>query len=360
MKQGQVTNIRMDASAIITMLIVAIAGAAMLSYKILNAAPCVDFTITPYAQNYYTGENIKFTAKIPSYSSLEWSYGDGAQEISNAAIAYHSFKTPGEYTIALTASKSCTQFVTINITTAPIIIDSTHIPKFTWPSTATVGVPVSFQDHTKDATQWQWRFGETASIDATGSNPTYVYKKPGLKTISLMVNNDPTRLASVQIFVNDIKRASNGSSGSGGGNSIIVVNRPQSQPLDSAKRQPQPNTPPQIAQINQPPANNSPNITNIRRAPEVTRQQFEQMLRDVADNSLSIQFFSKYMEDISSTPVTVNSKLETFGDFYKELASLKNSSKIKTLNVQMTKDGKTNYIKRLDVELKKKSGLFGL
>lgn len=361
MKHTQISNIRIDSTVIITMIAAIVIGAGIITYKAFHIVPCVDFNITPYSQNYFTGEGIKFSSDIRSYKELDWSFGDGTNSKSTSATVYHIFKNAGDYTITLTVNKTCKQYINISISDAPLIVDSTKIPRFTFPNSATVGVTERFQDHTKDAVQWAWRFGETASIDATSPNPSYTFKTPGLKTVSLMINNDTSRVGIVKIFVNPASStASNhdmGSSYRGDPQIVVVPSRPDTRPLDSLRNKPPADS------ANLPPVPNVftqhlPNVSSINKAPDINRAQLEGMLRQIPDNSLPENYFAKYMKDIKNTEVNLNGHPTTFDDFYNKLKGLKKSSKIKTLNVQMVKD-QNGYIKSLNVEFDKRS-LFDL
>lgn len=70
------------------------------------------------------------------------------------------------------------------------------------PKEIVVGELVSFKSLTANAKSWEWRFGESddLSVDSKEKNPTYTYKKAGLKKITLVVNKNYTNCKTIAIF----------------------------------------------------------------------------------------------------------------------------------------------------------------
>jgi hypothetical protein len=219
------------------------------------------------------------------------------------------------------------------------VVDPLLVPTFVAPQSAEVGKPVIFQDTTHGASQWEWRFGETATIDATSNNPTYVYSTPGLKTVSLVLNNDPKQLGVAKIFVNPAApkaTAAKNSGGGGGGRPIIVIaDRPQSDPLGQQ----------------------NPTVEPIPNVQDITKEQFEAELRMVADKQRTLQSFAPYMCGNTNIQVSLNGSETTFGNLFNKLVELKSSKKIRSLNVQMVKNER-HCIVALVVNFKKKENIF--
>lgn len=339
MKTPQRTNIRIDESAILMMLCFAIVGILITGYKIMNTKPCASFSIGVYSSHYYAGEAVKLSVNLPAYSKLEWDFGDQSPKVQNTAILYHQFDSPGDYTIRVTVDNTCTEYASVTIVDAPQIIDNSKLPTFIYPTSATVGQPVKFKDTTKGATQWEWRFGETAAIDATSKEPSYIYTTPGLKTVSLVINNDPKRLAVVKVYVNPQKVSADNSSNRKDHPIIILNNAPTSQPIDSALTQKIQNA-----------------VPVVHKAPDISKDEFENALKEVADKAIPKQYFEQYFEDINKVHVNFNGKSTSFNDMFDKIRTIKGSSRIKSLHVQLIKNGATNYIEMLNVDLKTKGG----
>lgn len=327
---------RLDENVILTMLAVSVLATIIFAFRYKNYQPCTPFTIRTNAVNYHTGEVVRFETNARAYQRLQWSFGDNQNNETKIASAVHAYDQPGTYTVALSQDNECTQYKTVVITAAPKAVNPLMLPTFMYPQSAEVGKPVSFKDTTKGAAQWEWRFGETATIDAVAANPTYVYTTPGLKTVSLVVNNNPQQLGVVKIFVNPaiIKPSTSSRPGGGGGGRpiIVIADRPQNDPIGQ-----------------------NPAVEPPPMAQDITKEQMEAELRLVADKQRTVQSFLPYLCGNANVQVSLNSKETTFTALCEELGQLKNAKKIKALNVQMVKNER-HCIIALVVNLKKKDG----
>jgi hypothetical protein len=331
---------RLDENVIITMLAVSVLAVIIFAFRYKNYEPCRPFSIRTNAAHYHTGEVIRFETDARSFGKLQWNFGDNQNNETRIASAVHAYDQAGEYTVALSSDGKCTQYKTLLITPAPKVVNPLLIPTFAYPQSAEVGKPVSFLDTTTGARSWEWRFGETATVDATTSNPTYTYTSPGLKTVSLVVNGDPQQMAVAKVFVNPAPPKplpNNNKGGGGGGRPIIVIaDRPQNNPLDQQ---------------------NNPKVEPLPEVPDITKEQIEKELRLVADKQRTVQSFLPYLCGNTNIQVSLNGSETTFADLCNKLAELKNSKKIKELNVQMVKNER-HCIVALVVYLKKRENIF--
>ena len=328
---------RLDENVIITMLAVSVLSTIIFAFRYKNTVPCTPFAIRTTAAHYYTGETIRFETDARTFQRLQWNFGDNKNNETQTTSAVHAYDQPGNYTITLSKDNRCTQYKTVVITQAPKVLNPLLQPTFIAPKTAEVGKPVSFKDTTKGATQWEWRFGETATVDAVSVTPTYVFTTPGLKTVSLVVNNNIQQPGMASVFVSPsvIKAATNNKNGGGGGGTKIIAipERPQNDPLGQ-----------QNSVVEPPPT-----------VQDITKEQMEAELRLVADKQRTVQSFLPYLCGNPNVQISLNGKESTFSAFCDELAKLKNSKKIKSLNVQMLKNERHCIIGLL-VTLKKKDG----
>lgn len=345
MEKRQTFISRLDENVIITMLAVSVIACMVLAFKYKNYDPCTPYTIRTTAAHYRTGEIIRFDADIHNFKMLKWNYGDNQNDETKIASAVHTYDQPGEYTVALSADSKCTQYKMLIISPAPKVVNEALIPKFVCPQSAEVGKPVTFQDTTKGAKQWEWRFGETATVDATAISPTYVYSTPGLKTVSLVVNNDPQQLAVCKVFVNPAipKSAPQKTKPDGGGGRpiIVITDRPKTDPLNEQVNPPKEPPPAEIVAF------------------DVSKQQFETELRQVADKQRTAESFLGYMCGNPNIQVSLNGSETTFANVCNLLSELKSSKKIKRINVQMVKN-EHHCIVALVIDYKKKEGFLGL
>ncbi|MEQ8471097.1 MAG: PKD domain-containing protein [Marinoscillum sp.] len=71
-----------------------------------------------------------------------------------------------------------------------------------------VGVPLSFEDGSLQATAWEWDFENDGIVDATVQNPDHTYFSTGLKTVKLVINNDEGITITKTDYINIIERPS--------------------------------------------------------------------------------------------------------------------------------------------------------
>ncbi|BAV10180.1 hypothetical protein SAMN05421788_104450 [Filimonas lacunae] len=340
MEKKQTLAIRLDENVILVMLVAAVLAAIVMMIRYKNYAPCMPFNLTSRAGNYYTGEVVRFETNAKKFRQLQWSFGDNQSNETAVGSAVHAYDQPGEYTVSLTVNGECTEYKTIYITRAPRVVDSVLLPKFVFPQSAEVGKPVNFEDTTHGASTWEWRFGETAGIDATARNPDYVYRTPGLKTISLVINNNPLQLAVGKVYVNPAPPPPVKKPAGGGAAPVIVIqDKPTYAPISE-----------------QLPA--APKEEEVKKAPDIDRAGFEAMLRAVANNYKNAESFNGYLCNNLNIQVSLNGTEVTFSELCNKLASLKSEKKIKRLNVQMVKNEKTNCIVALVVDMKLRGNLF--
>ena len=337
---------RLDERVILTMLGVALLAMIIMAARYKSHEVCVPFYIKTVAQHYNAGEVIRFETNA-SGKHFFWDFGDGQVNDTKGFTVVHAFDEPGEYTVALTTQANCTEYKTVMIAPAPKTADPALVPEFICPQSAEVGKPVQFQDTTRGATRWEWRFGETATVDATYRVATYTYTTPGLKTVSIVINNNEQRMGICKIYVNPAApppvKSESKSGGSGGARGIVVIpEKPTNDPLGGGTTaEPLPTAPP-------PPV--------IVRAPDITSKEFENGLRAVVNNFKNAQSFSAYLCGNLNLQVSFNGAAVSFTEMCNRLSAIKNEKKIKRLNVQLIKNEQTNCIIAMVVDFKEKEG----
>lgn len=337
----------LDEKVILTMIIAALLGLVITGFKYKNYEHCFDYHIKAKANFYRTDEPIRFETDALYATEFQWDFGDNENSQTNINSAVHAYNLPGEYMVSLTVNGKCTEYKTIYITKAPKLENPMLMPRFVCPQMAEVGKPVTFQDTTAGAHSWEWRFGETAVIDATSSTANYVYKTPGLKTVSIILNNDPKQLGVCKVYVNDKKISPSKSNARVPARQqpafIVVPAKPQTPSLEEQNRV-------------------QPAVTEPAKPQGVTigKQELEGKLRMVVNNYLTADNFSPYFCNNLNVPVSLNGTEITFSQFCNKLGSIKNDKKIKQLNVQQIKSSETNCLIGLNVSLKMKQGFLGI
>lgn len=124
-----------------------------------------------------------------SPTSWQWNFGNGnTSTLQNPSAV---FATPGTYNITLTVSNGGAP--NTRIKSAFIKVHDSPAVNFTF-DTASGCAPLSvkFNDQTSTSSgnisNWFWAFGDGGTSQA--ANPTYIYKQPGPKTISLKARNE--------------------------------------------------------------------------------------------------------------------------------------------------------------------------
>ena len=336
-KNRYIVNRRVDDRAIIAMIIPAVLSLGFMAWRSTNREVCVPFAIAVHSSHFYTGEVVRFESSIERFRTLHWDFGDEQGNDATISSAVHSYDAPGDYTVALTVNGECTEYARITIVPAPPVINPKLAVTFVAPQSAEVGKPVQFSDTTAGAAQWEWRFGETATVDATDRSPKYTYTTPGLKTVTVVINNDEKQMGIAKIYVN---------------------------PPATPKRKDRPERP--IVIVQKPAPGGMPPLTDsvkkeepaVVRAPDITNQQFEAQLRAVANKQKTADSFAPYFGGNLNVEANLNGQMMPFTELCNKFNALKSEKRIKKLSVQLVRNDKTNCIIALFVNLKEKEGFF--
>ena len=345
MQNKNIQSAYLDEWVILTMVFISIAALMFAIFRYSKHEYCSPFDVSTKAEFFRTGEPIRFQTNATGIRSLQWDFGDSKGNQTRINSAVHVYDQPGEYLVSLTLNDMCSEYKTVYISKAPRLENPLLTPLMFCPQAAEVGKPVQFKDSTNGARNWEWRFGETATIDATSSEPTYTYQSAGLKTVSLVVNGNPQQLAVCKLYVSEPVEAKSKLKGGKTGGSrqpsfVIVPAKPVTPSLD-AQQQPTVEAP-------------------KPKAESINRPDLELRLRKVADGLVDVNAFAPFLCGNLNAPVSLNGQEITFAQLCNKLAALKNSKQIKTLNVQQIKNGETNCIISLNVNLKTKKGFLGI
>lgn len=191
---------------IITMLIIVfILSCGLLAFKMNSKAACVLNEFEVKAPSFKEGEIITFSDNTPGAYEWRWYFGDGTAVSYRSKIG-HAFAKVGKYKVKLLVNNNCTVEKEIAIIPKKEILNMALMPKFNAPKVVYQGDKVRFSDATTHSESWEWRFGDSNKIDAIEQNPTHVYRIPGEKVVSLVVNNDIKYIAYQKITVLPTKR----------------------------------------------------------------------------------------------------------------------------------------------------------
>ncbi len=130
---------------------------------------------------------VQFTDLSENATVINWDFGDGTNSTEKNPL--HIYNTFGNYTVNLTASN---ENGTASISTAITVLKQPAVlPVANFSSDVTTGytpLSVQFTDLSKDATAWNWDFGDGAI--STEQNSPHTYNASGIYTVTLTVSNE--------------------------------------------------------------------------------------------------------------------------------------------------------------------------
>ncbi len=105
-------------------------------------------------------------------TSFQWDFGDGNILSTTLGIdtIYHTYLTPGTFTVSMKAINSCTDTIaykTINVFPKPVASFTAN------PFTICIGQSVQFNNNSTDATSYQWQFGDGNTSTLVAPQHTY-------------------------------------------------------------------------------------------------------------------------------------------------------------------------------------------
>ncbi len=292
-----------DKGVFIVLLLLILIGAIILVLRMLLGNKCSDAEFTLSNKSPKVKELVTFKYEDPSAKSWEWDYGDSSVSGTHS-IESHIYMKPGNYTVRLRTNNSsdCDKVTFIEV--MPEDAEEVKVekilpkPQIEGAKMAYVGVPVSFKEVSGKATSWEWFFSETGRIDSKVQNPSYTFREPGLKKVTLIINGD-SEIAQYEIKVN-----------------------------------PKPITP-SVDKVN--------NESASLRAPQINEAQFKSMLQKIADREITSQDFDKYINGYFSMPIKINGKIAEFDSYLKRLG-ITGEFSIKSIKLRKDKYGFVNDI----------------
>lgn len=344
-KNTKIQKTRIDKSVLILFLSSILISATVFAYKFANYEPCSIVTFKIAAKNYRVGEIIRFKDYSKNVEKRTWYFGDSTQ-VDIEVNPFHVYKKPGEYTIKLLVNGKCESEQLVTIKEKAFVLDSTKLASFEVPKFIKVGEVLKVKDQSPNATQWEWRFGETADVNSTLQNPTYVYKTPGIKTITLVTNGDPKYASHIKIQV--LKGKKNISLPLTK-NLVKDRNKRQNSNLKYTPKDELPEAPNGLSGIPETPQKTAPAPTKK----SISKAGFEKMLLNVSEKNATARDFDAYLCGNLSIPAIVKNKKTTF----RELCQKITGKKITIKNLQLFKNKQSGCIEYIKLDYKK-NGLF--
>lgn len=318
---------------------------AFLAYQYFRHVDCENANFYIHADEYIVNKVVEFNDNTQGAASWEWDFGDNTPT-DRRQRTLHYYKKPGEYIVKLKINGNCIHEKLVTITS--ISQQNGYLPVIMAPDVATVGDPVYFNAEKEDGESWEWSFGETGSTDALQKSPVYRFKTTGDKKITLIVNGDVEHTAVKTLYVApktirakqkiDIK-------------SYEFENPHSAFSLPPGEAQKDPLVDMlQYIPVSPKTKTRKDSVIAAKKVPEVSNEQFQVMLNQVAVQSKTKEDFKEYLCGRYDIPVVVNDKkLMPFEQFCQEIAG----KKIKITALRINKDPK-NCIQNINIHYKVK------
>ncbi|WP_299888149.1 PKD domain-containing protein [uncultured Lacinutrix sp.] len=318
-----------DKSVIYVFLAVFLISVSVFAYRYSIYSPCKDVNFAINTKERTVETLIKFEDLTEQAQTWQWDFGDDTPK-SSQKTPFHIYKEPGEYTVKLLVNNICERTEVITIEQKEEVIDSTKYPVFNVQKTIKVGQKLIVKDETDNASTWEWRFGENAGVDATSKNASYIYEKPGLKSITLIVNGDENFITKKIIDVIPIKEVKED-----------ILDKPKVfvKPRVVIKDKPD------IVIKDKPDG-----AEKIKKIPYISESDFSKKLMRVAKEEMSAKQFSEYFCGDINKPIIVNGKNTTFLLFCEKISG-KKRTKIKKLQIFRSNKG-SNCITNVTIDCK--------
>ncbi|GAC1598537.1 MAG: hypothetical protein NVS3B8_11110 [Chitinophagaceae bacterium] len=339
---------RLDEQVFFTMGGLCILSLVILAFRFAAHTPCSPVKIDVNSASLIAGNVIRFNAATQQGKTFSWNFGDGTIKNEEISITNHAYKNAGRYTVTVLVNGQCSDIQEVVVSEAKVIVNTNLQPLIsaTPSDTAYVNTPVHLSDVSTASTKWEWRFGQTNSIDATDRSPVYTYTIPGRKSVILKVNDRSDMTVSYSIMIIDKQAEKNNAPKPRPdlprpAPIVILPAQPHTDPLKPVTTEP----------VKKEEAKEKP------KAPALTNEQLKAMLMQVAEGQKRAEDFSEFLGGQLGISVTLNNNVMSFTKMCDELKSMK---KIKNIKVIPVTDRETNHILSMNVIVEKKKllGIF--
>jgi hypothetical protein len=355
MKKKSTSTFRLDEQVYMAMFAVAFVSLLIFGFRFVGRHPCPPLTlqIQSNTDSFKAGNLISFVAETQEGSNFSWNYGDGVRDDGTSPTTLHKFTRAGTFTVSVTVNDKCTEFQSIVITEDRIPDNNLFGTLFIGPEKAYMGMPVPFTDLSNKSAKWEWHYEDDPMVGDTTKSVTHVFKTPGLKKVTLMINDRRDLVQTRYVFIVDREAENNLAKESELAHApkhtaprvIVVPSGPTVPPLSN---------PTQPAKTVDAPKKEEEKP--VQKAPELTHTQMEGFLMDLIAGSKQIEDFNPYLCGNLSMPVVYNSNNTTFLAMCNSLKQLK-KKKVKSIKVTLFPNTATNCQQSMMVYIDIKKGI---
>ncbi len=131
---------------------------------------------------------VNFNSPNLETESYTWNFGDDSPTETGGQIS-HTYNTPGEYEVTLTANSTIPNCPATDSQTNTIVITDNVVSTFTLPrDQACFDDVFSFENRSRNAITWEWNFGDGNT--STEQMPQHGYDRPGEYEVTLYAFNE--------------------------------------------------------------------------------------------------------------------------------------------------------------------------
>ncbi len=347
MAKQRKAHVHLDSSVILTLFGFMLLGGAFLGFRMVQEEKCEEVNFVLSDDKVEVGQTIYVRDKTKNARTWEWSFGDEQGKSDKSYVTY-IYNSPGRFQIDLLVNGKCAGSKVLTVIKPKVDLKPQLFPKIIAPQEITQGEEVQFiAEGPEDAESWEWRFGESASVDNKEKDATYTFKESGMKTISLIVNGRHKYLARVKInvkpklesvevtpIINDVP--------------IIVNTKPVEQEIKEQIKEMRQQLPPPPP-IGEKEKESEKKKEEKPKAPAISEADFANMLVSYSEGKTSAGVFNTYLCGNTNVPVVANGENMTWS----QLIGRINKRKLKFKSMHIVKD-QNNCIKSIRMETKKK------
>lgn len=316
----------MDQNVWLTMFILFVLSAGLLSYKLIDGKKCIAFSIRVGSRAhftdtvYYTGNNIFFEANS-SNDDVTWTFGEKSRDVGKGLVVTHKFMTRGEYYISASINGKCKTGQWITVENKP---DNSQIKDNTPEIKEILGADSTFQGMEEEFFSpaladsfYEWVVLFHPEMGKQNKETAkFRFLNSGKYTIQLTLDRIRIKNYTKEIFVEELQKKVLKPKDMDGADieKIIIAKKKEED------------------KIVPPPPAVEPAIVVAPAEPKIiriTEKLFKYELQQLVEEKKNEEYFYKYLCGKGTTPVILNSKRDKsrkFSELCKELRGKRSKS----------------------------------
>jgi len=202
---GPIINNAINVEAIVNL------GNASLAPELFTDSPSYPYaSFSMNVSSGYAPLTVQFHDTSKNVTKWSWVFGDGGTSTQQNPV--HTYSEARTYTVTLTAGNANgTSLATNTVLVKLLTVLAKQLPEASFRTNVTTGnapLTVQFNDTSKNATSWNWDFGDRRGT-STEQNPVHNYSKAGNYTVTLTaINKDGNSSSTTSILAKQLPEVS--------------------------------------------------------------------------------------------------------------------------------------------------------